>query len=790
MRKLSLALVFILLLNNITTAQDFTSALASFNSKNPQEKIFIHFDKDNYVAGESIWFKAYLTDGGMPSTLSTNFYLQLSDAQGKLIESKKYPINGATVRGNIDLWDSIPQGAYTITAFTPASLNFTEDNLLFKKNVFIYNPAVRKAVASPSPLVSIVFFPESGNLLDGVLTTVAFKAVDQWGKPVEVSGMIKANDGFNIPFKTYHDGIGRVSFKPRASKTYVGTIDNSPAEFNFPKVEKSGINLHVDDEKGGKVFTITRTETDKNNFQKLTVVAQINNQVVYEQEIDFEDYPSLKGHLVTDKLHSGILHFTVFNKDGAPLAERLCFVDNKEYLADADIVAIRSSLTKRAENNFEIISKDSAQKSLSLAVADVNAVNLLDRESIVSRFLLTSDLKGRVYNPAWYFEKNDSVKLAIDNLMLTHGWTRFNWKKIMAGQFADKKYEDPYLITVAGTVRDEKGNSVKGGELTVYLLTEDSSTQSFEVKVDPNGRFLLDSVLFYGTAKLHYTYVSGGKERKASLIADSTAGILVYNNQKSGVFEAAQLSMAELTKRYQFSRDFVDKVKELETVTVKTAGNKKPFDEVNEKYSSGSFKTAGRVNFDNINQPTPNKTINPVDFALNNIRQLGLQNGKLVNNKTLSLSSGERWAVAVFLDESPADLSALRNYRMDEIALIKFYEPGFVGAGSNGPGGALAVYTKGMKQEDEKYTKKDFVLYKGYSITKEFYSPDYSKQDPRNDVADYRSTLYWNPSVFFDRESNIQKFSFFNNDYSKRLRVVVEGFTADGRLIHIEKILE
>ena len=774
------------------SGQDFTAALNAFHSSNPQEKIYLHYDKDQFVAGETIWFKAYLFNNGAPSFLSTNFYVQLTDSSGKSLEVLKFPISGATVKGSINLPDSLPQGAYNLRAFTPATLNFTPAELSYRKGIFVFNPSTRKPITAAAPDISLQFFPESGHLVHGLTSVLAFMATDQYARPVAINGTISTADGFTIPIKTDATGMGKLNFKPDAAKTYKASYGEGKI-VALPAVQRSGINLHVEDEKGGKLFTLSRSNTDKNNFQRLIIVAQINNQVVYEQEVDFDDYPSVKGHLVTDKLPSGILHFTVFNKDGAPLAERLSFVDNREYESQTAIASIQKNLKKRGENIIEISNTDSLQKTLSVSIIDESLSNS-DRQSIISRFLLTSELKGHVYNAAAYFEKPfDSVKQQLDNLMLTQGWSRFSWKKILSNDFPEKKYNDPYLITVKGTVRDEKGNTVKGGQLNVYVESEDSTTQSFDVNVLGDGRFALDSLLFYGNAKFYYSYFQNGKAKNAVFAIDSAIreSFPADNFAPASLqLQPVQLTHTELVKRYQFSKDVLGKSKSLEPVVLETSSNKKPVDIVNEKYTTGPFRTPSKINIDNINQPTPNKTINPLDYAMNNIRQLELQGGNLVNSRTVSLASGAKWSVAIFVDEVPADPATLRVFRMDEIALIKFYDPGFVGAGSNGPGGALAIYTKKQQQAPPKNVKMDYVTYKGYAITREFYNPDYAVPNIRHDLPDVRTTLYWNSAIFLDAESNKTSIRFFNNDHSKQLRMVIEGFTGDGKLVHIEKLIE
>ena len=79
--------------------------------------------------------------------------------------------------------------------------------------------------------------------------------------------------------------------------------------------------------------------------------------------------------------------------------------------------------------------------------------------------------------------------------------------------------------------------------------------------------------------------------------------------------------------------------------------------------------------------------------------------------------------------------------------------------------------------------------YRGYSIIKEFYSPDYTVTAKDNIVTDHRLTLHWNPDIYVNGVNEKIPLQFFNNDRSKRFRVVIEGVTADGKLLMIEKII-
>lgn len=796
MKKFLLAAYSLILISTHLSAQNIDSVLSDFSSGFPTEKVYIHYDKQGgYLAGETIWFKAYLYSNGKPSGLSNNFFMQLFDPKGGLVLSKRYPVAGSVIKGNIDIPDTLQQGNYFIRAFTPHMLN-TEESLLYRRNITIFNRNRKSSGIKRQDHLIVDFFPESGYLVDGILTICAFKATDEFGRPKDINGLIKSDDGTVIAsFKSYHDGIGRIPFKPIAGKKYIAEIeaDGGKRTFNLPEVLASGINLKVLDEPGGKKFQLSRKEKGTTFFDVVRLAVTINTSLIYDTEVAFEDYPSIIGHLITDSLPSGILHFTIFDKSGNPLAERLAFVDNKEYKYSGDITATIKSFNKKAENSLDISFPDNIQRSCSVSVVDLDSDNNGSTENIWSALLLTADLKGAIYNPAWYFiNKSDSVKLAADNLMLTHGWSRYNWAKMLAKEFSVTKQKDNNFVLLSGQLTDVNKVPVDGGTLNLLIEPEDSVSQTYNIVIDEKGMFKIDSLVFSGKSKLFYAYQDKkGRTKKVLLQLDENS---LGSLQTAALKQYPELIKTELNNDLPETRDMdiaakADKVKELENVKVVSNIYKRPIDAVNDKYTTGVFKSMGKDNIDNITDPVNDKAMNAVDFIKNRIQQLELSTSGFVNRKNFSLISGQKWAVGIFINEQPATITQLRVMRADDIALVKFFEAGFVGVGSSSPGGALAVYTK-ERQTENTPEKLDFFEFTGYSMTKEFFNPDYSSVDPEKAKPDYRTTLYWNPNVFTEPGNNSFKFKFYNNDFSKKFRVIMEGFDAQGRLIHSERVIE
>lgn len=798
--KPSIGLAVFLACSTLVNGQRIDSVLNVLAINYPAEKVYIHYDKDAYIAGETIWFKAYFSSDGLPSGMSSSFYVELSDDKGRIVTNKIYPVLGATVRGNIDLPDSLPQGTYYLKGTTPAIANYGNE-FIYRKDIIVFNPTSKNPgyPVTPDQTISIQFFPESGNLVDGILTVVAFKATDKYGNPVDVSGVIRTDEGTAVcSFKSYHDGIGKFQFKPQAGKKYKAEVEakDKVNTYPLPQVEATGINLKIQDEKGGKMFLLAKPEKDKSLFSSVTLIAEMNKRIVYENTVEFDNYSSVKGHLLTDSLPSGILHFTVFNKDGLPVAERLTFVNNKEYIGKAELQLGKAEFGQKAANSLEINFPEAIQRSLSVAITDGSVPGAIDKENIWSAFLLTGDLKGEIHNPAYYFEQQgDSVTQALDNLMLTHGWSRYEWKKILSRDFPVYKYKDGNYLSVNGVVYDEQDKgAVQGGFLNIYLESGDSTSRNYEVPVAKDGKFIIDSAVYFGDSKFYYTYTtSQGKVRPVKIHLDKQPINFPYQalfgELKNDRFIAMPASK-QVAEQYDWLKKDKSSVKVLEPVVVESKSSKKPIDQVNDKYTTGVFRAMGKVNLDNVTQPANDKSGNALDFIKNRIQQVELQGGKFVSRKNFSLNSGQKWAVDVFIDESPANPAQLRNMRVDEIALVKYFEAGFVGVGSSSPGGAIAVYTKRGDKPQQPIDKLEFFSSQGYSITREFYKPDYSKADLKSQMPDKRITLYWDPNVFTDSETTSVKVNFFNNDVGRKFKVVIEGFDVNGKLVHLEKWIE
>ena len=205
-KKLFIA-VLSLLIEYFGIAQQIDSVVSVYSDQFQQEKIHIHFDKNAYNKGETIWFKAYLMAGLEPSELSKNFYADWYDANGRLIAHHVFPVFEASAKGQFDIPDNYTFSSLHLHAFTKWMLNF-DSSFLFDKDIIISQPALQKN-STVTPITNLQFFPEGGDLVDGLNARIAFIATNQSGKPVNIKGAIKNSKNELIDsIASEHDGMG------------------------------------------------------------------------------------------------------------------------------------------------------------------------------------------------------------------------------------------------------------------------------------------------------------------------------------------------------------------------------------------------------------------------------------------------------------------------------------------------------------------------------------------------------------------------------------------------------
>lgn len=801
-----LALSFVYASSN---AQNPAEILNKWSAKSPIEKVYLHTDRENYIAGETAWFKAYLYSDYLPDTISTVLYTELINESSQIIRRSISPVLVGSSNGHLDLPDTLSSGFYVLQSYTSTMLNQQPD-FIFKRRIFIYGKNNSQVASKPQERkIRIDFFPEGGNLVAGLNNTVAFKATDQNGYPVIVKGIIK-NEKHEIvsEFSSYHDGMGMFDLKTTGSEKYYAVLsdDAIATKYELPAAVAKGIVLTVMPHPQGSYFEIQ--QSGDANFEPAYMIGQLQHHVVFRQNFKTGS-KELQGVINTQNLRSGIMQITVFNQDGLPLAERLCFVNNKEYVQSAELITDTLNFSDKGKNRFSVLMKDTVKGNFSFSITDA-AFNehKIREENILTSLLLTSDIKGYVHNPAWYFaNNNDSVNTAMDLVMMTNGWRRFKWNELVKAPAI--KYKDPAYITLTGKVKI-RGSSkpFADKQLFVWMISPDSTRTVQMVRTDKQGIFRLDSMLFYGNNRFLFSDTRGKKSdfidvEFTSEPVEKSFALPKPDNQFFLEPEIFALGYKKYADDYDEIRKAAGVM--LDGVTVKVR-KKSPIQELDEKYASGMFsgmseRTIDLVNtdevmtqeniFDYLRSRVPGLTIMDPNITDAAIPDMGsLDDGtsyRVYYRYSPSASSMGPIPMTLYLNEIESSASVIATLPANQIAMVKVYSS-FVGAAGNGAGGVLSIYTK--KDADITMSAGAFLSkYNGFSVTKEFYVPDYTANNNDRSKADNRITLDWRPAILINSVNPKIPFTFYNNDRTKKFRLVMEGVTLDGKLLMIEKII-
>ncbi|NSL87767.1 hypothetical protein ECE50_013040 [Chitinophaga sp. Mgbs1] len=764
-------------------------ALQQFSNRYPQEKVYLHLDKDYYAAGETIWFKGYVTLNGLPALQATNLYVELLDKNNNIVQKKLFGIGNAGAPGFFDLPETQKAGIYQLRAYTSWMLNF-DPAFSYSRNIEIFDPAKKTAPPADTAAAdfSVQFFPEGGALIAGQANTVAFKAIDNNGYPIDVTGTVKSPKG-NADIKTLHDGMGTFDITPGAAQdAFQATVKSAKGQtktFTLPAAQSTGATLKVFN-KGSRIFyqAVPANAADT-AYNDLVVIAQMGNQLVYKASLNVSE-GRISGFIPADKLPSGILQVTLFAKAGQPLAERLAFVRRDDLLV-MDILESDVAREARKKSTFVLRLPDTLLTNLSVAVTDADAVPVdKNAANIVSTLLLTSDIKGYVYNPNWYFRNTEPATLqALDLVMLTNGWRRFSWEKLVNNEFPEIKFPYEQGLSMKGLATTPNGRPLQNGKLDMIIkIPADSSSMFASAPIDDKGQFNLTSMVFPDTAFIYY---QGNdlvkKDKNVSVKIDNhfferpTQIKIPYPLRVPPAVDnnSLKLFLTGVSEGNKVNRAINNKTVYLQEVNV-NAKKVKPEETTEKRYTSGMFSGGDGYTFD-LTKETPT-AFNIFQYLQSKVA--GLQITGDMNNPSLSWRGGKP---GLYLNEMQSDVSMLSTLSINDVALIKVFRPPFMG-GFGGANGAIAVYTKkgGDNQSTPDPSIRGFQLYKkaGYTVVKQFYSPDYSVKKEVHALPDKRLTLYWNPNVAVDTLTHTATVQFYNNDFSKRFRLVVEGITDEG----------
>lgn len=771
------------------------AAIDSFALDRPQEKAYLQTDKSTYLSGETIWYKAYVTLGEKPTILSTVLYVDITDQSGKVMDKQMLQLTAGTAKGGITIKKEWQGGDYFARCYTLWMQNFPAFIDRKKIRLVNYNDAKKTTTAALSKNITVSFFPEGGNLVSGLKSIVAFKAVDDYGQPVTIAGdIVNSKNKKTASFTTLHDGMGSFELQPAAGETYTAVIAGQQKNIPLPAIRPEGITLTIDNTNANKAFVkVERSTTNSAAYNNLLLIAQSNYQVVSISKLNIDE--GLDAAAINKKnLQPGIMQVTVLTADGKPLAERLVFIAN--HTIDNDkLVAGTIDTDKRKKNELNLDVTGFSHLSAAVSVTNADAEPALAQSSILSSLLLASDIKGQVNEPTYYFANKDPQTLqALDLLMMVNGWRRFNLNELMTGKLPPLHYPFETSMSISGKVLHANGKAPLGsGKINLIVKGSDSTSILSEARTDENGVFVVDKLNFRQDATVYYQGTNSNRENAIVTVKLNDAYIDTLKNTGAagqslapGYVPISPFNEQAMKKQQQDDPSFG---KTLETVTVK-GRRLSVADSLNNVYASPYFYNSDQTVAvdDNVNafdiwqflqRSTPGLKVNRTDTGI----QVNFSRYDGLNFFSQEAGNG----VQLFLNEVPVAADVVDAVNPSDIALVKIYK-GATAIALGADRGAIALYTvKGKSTRDWRDKGFDYFKRTGYAVEKEFYNMDYNRVNSSQVASDIRPTLYWEPEVKVINGKAV--IAFYTDDVAKKFHVTVEGVDGNGKLLHVEKIV-
>ena len=326
--------VFVFSVQLCAGQEDFSSVLntklSEYANRNFQEKLFVHTDKALYITGEILWCKVYAVDASLnqPVDLSKVAYVEILDKNHTQVLKAKIGLIKGSGNGSFFLPLNLNSGTYVLRAYTNWMKNFSPE-FYFEKNIQIINPlkAPVKSTTKDSLKYDIQFFPEGGNLVEGINSKVAFRVAGLDGKGLDCSGTIVNQDNTVVAsFHTLRFGLGHFNFTPSPNEKYHAIVQlarDSTVSATLPVILARGYVIQVTD--SGSNFIKVRVNTDPQTDDRKVSLLVHTRQISKFQSARNIDHNEATFIIDKSLLGEGISHFTLFNDKQQPVCERLYF---------------------------------------------------------------------------------------------------------------------------------------------------------------------------------------------------------------------------------------------------------------------------------------------------------------------------------------------------------------------------------------------------------------------------------------------------------------------------------
>lgn len=838
----------------------------------PQEKVHLHTDKPSYVSGEKIWMRAYVADASThtPFSLSRYVYVELVNPANMVVKRTILRNEDNVCHGNLPLPENLPEGSYTLRAYTHFMCN-VDEGYFCRQPVLVVNPQskdigvtlsatypepdvidVRLSFAFENPnsgfdpkkvelrfndrpvlpvrdggdnsvtftlcpekdetdrmiymnydgyrryfsvpypdyVYDVTFYPEGGYLAPGSNCRMAFKALKPDGAPETVTGNVIYDEGRTVTsFSTFHDGMGWIDFMPEAGRTYRAECENAQGAartFDLHAADPSAYPLRIDRDGKYLCVSVGNARTWPRG-EPLYLLVHLRGEVLYA---DSWANPAKHKIFSLADFPSGVVQVLLLDNGYNVLSERLVFSDADDQ-ASATAAADKPAYNTREKVKLDIRLADvkglAPNSSLSVSVTDDADVSQRGATSIKAAMLLDSDLRGYIRNPDYYFEERDATRTAaLELLMLTHGWRRYDMGRVMKGDFTEAELPLEVGQEISGTVTAPgRKKAISDAEVSVV-----SPQRNFfhQVRTDSTGRFYLRNFEFPDSTQyvVQALNVKGMPRVELSIDERSYPEVLE--------------SIPPVGTETGITRDYIAKsdrmylmengVRLINLDKIQVTGKRQDRTEVTGIYShlaTNSFKPEDIAEIDATCLHELFRRVPGVQVRM--VKGEHAMEEKIFIRTTTVVGTESDGAALLFVDGvEMSENFELHDIQMADVARVDVFRNSgsTMMFGSKGRHGVVSITTKrgdfGSRPAEDRFNIER-VVPPSFQEPVEFYAPKYDTPARRASTEpDLRTTIHWEPDVTVGDTGQVS-IEFYTSDTPGTYTVVIEGMTDDGRTV-------
>ena len=808
--------------------EQYMNQAQTFADNYPREKAYLHFDNTSYYVGDTIWFKAYVTlaEKQVFSSISRPLYVELVDQAGHVTDKQIIKLSQGEGSGQFVLPQSMLSGYYEVRAYTRWMLAFS-DPQYFSRTLPIYqlshsdqlersistyelSPSMEKRPEETREKLSLRFFPEGGQLVEGVTSQVAFKAESKNEGNLQLSGTLYTKEGQEITsFETLHDGMGAFEYTPSALPAIAKVnFQGKKYEFALPKALPSGYVLKVDNNAGAISVTVSCNAATPQDT--LAVFISHQGRPHAYQLIQCQANEPQQFTVLSRKLPAGVLQISLLNRAGNTLCDRFVFASPRAPLQISpkglkEIYAPYAPIRCELQLNNAI--GEPMPGKLSVSIRDAVRSDYMEYDNnIFTDLLLTSDLKGYIHQPGYYFTESSLRKQKeLDILLMVHGWRKYDMtQQIGISPFTPLQLPESQLVLYGQVKSTILKNKLKDIALSV-MVKRDAEIITGQTVTDENGHFSIPLEDFEGSMEAVIQTRKVGKERNkdASILIDrhfSPAtraygykelhpewGNIAHWQQEAEKFDSLYMdSIRRADGLYLLDEVEIKSKRRRQSTNMATKINEQSIDAYYDiRQAVDQLRDNGKVL---TTIPEVMEKLNPLfywDRSNDNCTYRQKPICYIMDNKILSSTEVNMMlteidglaSIIISKGTGGIDDEIIQNSKMSDSNDIDVTELDKYSIFYLIP---LPRHDVLNKHETAALGTRQTVM-QGYTPALEYYSPAYIDKELYMDKADKRRTLYWNPTVQTD-ENGKAVIECYNNQYSTPLIIQAETMSNDGKI--------